>query len=492
MTAGPGRWVVRLDVKDYFDSISVARLLALVLQRVKPAVVMEQKFDDSTISQIEFFFKFLMYGKDGIPQAENNVASSYLGYLFLFFGDQLVVEAVNEINRKYENAVRNFQIVRYADDTYIFLDMETNEQGFQIEVDNLKEKRESPSGRIIYDLLLLIADKFYSRLGLRINEKTKIDAVLNEEVAVSILTRLNDSFEDLDLDLPPSQVESDVKADGPDERLEELKSALQLVKGSALALLINNNYEEARVTLNYVFDKRISQMINKCDFKNWLETYLEDLDFRKCAINPKVFMILISTSAKSALRFEQFIKDDKCSTAYSRHLAVSYLCQTGFKSRQIINSVKTDKHLSLVMNVFVKSKIESKMTIYEGVALQRLGRLLQMPLVEQWRLRAYHEKVKDYSPCLNFLLNEIHYICSVLDKKNIHDYDALGVKKFMAQKGVEQKTQDTVRNLFDRRNHNPFSHPGDNSRFSSSVSEAEYFHFKKGVEDALAVLVRKN
>jgi AbiA family abortive infection protein len=82
--------VIKLDIQNYFDEVSIPNMLHLLDQFVKPSLKKELRFDGVTKGQLKAFFDYISYGKGGIPQTDNDVISSFLGYLYLVFGDLLL------------------------------------------------------------------------------------------------------------------------------------------------------------------------------------------------------------------------------------------------------------------------------------------------------------------------------------------------------------------------------------------------------------------
>lgn len=79
--------VIRLDIGNYFDELSIPTLLDLLSEYVKPSIQRGMHYDATTQLQLISFFDFIATGMSGIPQSDNNVISNFIGHLFLVFGD---------------------------------------------------------------------------------------------------------------------------------------------------------------------------------------------------------------------------------------------------------------------------------------------------------------------------------------------------------------------------------------------------------------------
>lgn len=107
--------VLRLDIENYSNELTISRLLLLLNHFIKPSVKASMAYDIFTRDQIICLFQFMANGKSGIPQADNNIMSSFIGYLYLVFGDLFIDEVL--INNS--NVIDSHKIIRYTDDIYI-------------------------------------------------------------------------------------------------------------------------------------------------------------------------------------------------------------------------------------------------------------------------------------------------------------------------------------------------------------------------------------
>ena len=87
---GDKRVVIRIDIQNYYDEVSIPILLEMFEQNYKDSEKARLRFDTTTKEQIEFFFRFLANDGRGIPQSDNSIISSIIGYLYLVFGDLLI------------------------------------------------------------------------------------------------------------------------------------------------------------------------------------------------------------------------------------------------------------------------------------------------------------------------------------------------------------------------------------------------------------------
>lgn len=109
--------VIHVDIQNYYDEISIPILLNFLNENVKPSIQRELRFDAISKAQIAAFFEFMANGKLGIPQSDNDVTSSYIGYLYLVFGDLLLDQEICRNN----DVLECHKIIRYMDDLYVSL-----------------------------------------------------------------------------------------------------------------------------------------------------------------------------------------------------------------------------------------------------------------------------------------------------------------------------------------------------------------------------------
>lgn len=181
-------------------------------------------------------------------------------------------------------------------------------------------------------------------------------------------------------------------------------------------------------------------------------------------------------------------------TTFDIDLIVNYLCQTDFSDRALIK-ILSNSEIEPIMSRYNDKKniVDNRNTGYYETDFSKVIPLLnEVSLSEQIRLRAYSEQCNNYSVALNNLLNELQLICSLTDSTSqvdIKKYDSDKVKTYLTSKGVDTNLCNDVSNLFDRRNNNPISHPGNDIRFAKLVQKDEYNRYKAKVCIAIAKIL---
>ena len=142
-----------------------------------------------------------------------------------------------------------------------------------------------------------------------------------------------------------------------------------------------------------------------------------------------------------------------------------------------------------IMEFYIAGDISTDSPGYFGVKDSQVSKIADYAnVIEQIRLRVQCERRHDYSVGLNHLLNEIHAICRRIDPKatTSKKYEATQVVEFLRSAKIPHETCIKIRNLFDRRNKNPVSHP---DPIAWPVSINEYFDYHKHVGACLTCIL---
>jgi AbiA family abortive infection protein len=279
---------------------------------IKPSIKKELRFDAISQGQIIDFFKFLADGNKGIPQTDNDIVSSYLGHLYLIFGDLLVDQELN----KNSKGVSSSKIIRYMDDFYISIT-------FDEDFDN--------ANREIYinNLAARISDLFYERLGLRLNTKTQL-FWLNIQEHVRYLE------ESLKKVSPGHEVADEEHVDSPNDKIGRIFGQLENLKTSSLDPSFRQHRDLNQEILKEVYDKPVQQLMNRQDNKDRIREVFADFNFDLVLAQPREIMILLLHDSSAKRQFKMFLRTKSHLTSRDVYLILTYLCQTEFKSKRLI------------------------------------------------------------------------------------------------------------------------------------------------------------
>ena len=454
--------VIHIDIQNYYDEISIPILLRFLEKFVKPSVQKSLRFDAITQGQIEAFFEFMSNNGIGIPQTDNDIVSSYLGYLYFVFGDLFVDSEI----RKENGVVKNYKIIRYMDDVYISISFEGSATRFERE-------------KYINSASARIADCYYENLGLRLNTKTKLYWLNNEKEVDELKSNLKKVS-------PGYEPSEDEDTEDPQNKLNRIFTQLRKLKKSPLDPSFQLHRDIDTETLKDIYIKSVSSLLAKPSVIKRIGAIFTDFNFDLVIAQPKEIIIILLANEDSAKAFKKYLLSKTTLTSREAYLILTFLCQTDFESKELINHLRK-KHWQFkpIIDKYKLGIIESKSPGYFGLSQQQILKLVNMDnVIEQIRLRIFAERKKQYSVALNHLLNEIHAICHRLDNRNIQEskYKEPQVIEFLNLMKVPYETSNKIRNLFDRRNKNPVSHA---DPVAWPVSETEYFEYHESVGKCL-------
>ena len=464
--------VIRLDIENYFDEISIPKLLDFLNKRLKPSIKREMNYDEATRSQLISFFDFLAGGTSGIPQSDNNVVSSFIGHLFLVFGDLYLDDEL----LKHKNLFESHKIFRYMDDIYVSITFE----------------QEAIELRSNFNTLVPgIADCLNQKLGLRLNPKTTIFQLKEEADREALIANLK--MVSLDDD--------DDENDGPPEKkIEEIFKQLRLLKNAPSAPHFQEhtkskfNREQFTYVLKGMYDENVVETLEDPERPSY-RTRLRRIflgsggfDFELVNLAPKTIIILILTCNQVKEAFEEFLRPKSNLTARRISLILIYLCQGDFCHSELRCLLKEDPQMKKIMKLIETPGISSNLPGYYHLTAEQTFKIGKPHIIDQIRLRRLAEHQGEHSVALNHLLNEIQAICHLLEKTKIdlRQYRAPNVAKFLKSQNVPHETQDYIQNLFDRRNKSTISHA---DLIAWAVDETEYREYKRHVEKCLKHLL---
>lgn len=280
------RYVIQLDIQNYFESISIPLLLEKLKNATKFDVAQELVFDEHTREQLEFFFRFIKHGKGGIPQSESNLASSYIGFLYLFFGDGIIEKCIQQVTASVN--IVAYKIMRYVDDIYIVIDFATDFSG---------RERES----VVYHLLHLITHRLHDELKLSVNSKTKVYRTGIQNELMEFEHAVGDVSEESVGETPIKSTTSDASVP---EKVERLLGFLAHLKTKSLSYGIVSNPQESYKSYSYddllnVFDRGVQSCLKSKENQQKLSFLTNDFNFELCRLSPHALMSIFLLQTKS-------------------------------------------------------------------------------------------------------------------------------------------------------------------------------------------------
>ena len=460
--------ILHLDFQNYFEYISVPKLLELLDEYCMPQTARKMNYDTTTRDHISFFFRFLMGDEGGIPQMDNDIISNFIGHLYMVFGDQ----AIRDVLRELDEYFADFHIIRYVDDVYISLE-------FDDRFDSEERKKHTRH------VASIVSDRLFEKLGLRLNVKTRMfDMMVECDDYVNSLKRVS----------PDLALGGENEDENPQRAVERIVEQLEELKNSG----INNEtmgYAVNRDILSNLFDERVQQLLNHHDNLGKLRTIFTGFDFEKVKALPLPIILLLMKDKIVERSFQDFLLSKRRLTTSDIDLIIRYQCQYDFVDSELMETLGQSP---LMQEITLRLQSKYLNTSNPGYFSLSEGSTLRISdnqhVIEQARQRVMNERLGHYSAALNHLLNEIHAIIFYCDQEaqKFKNYNREQVVSYLNRCGVPFDVYNGIRQLFDRRNANPISHPGHDQGAAWSVSPREYWDYHSKVKKCLNWILEDN
>jgi AbiA family abortive infection protein len=458
--------VIKLDIQNYFDNISIPILLQNLDRFVKASIKQNLNFDASSREQIKFYFDYISGNKGGIPQADNDIISGFLGHLYLVFIDLIIDTEIC----KYQMLIKEHQVIRFVDDIFLIINfLETTEKAQQEAVaDSLTSQ---------------ISDILHYNSDLRLNTKTRL-------YWLKIPSHKEELLKDLKKVSPEYYCNDDNSEEIPPNKVKNIFDELIKLKDSSINISTGYDGSLQDEILKEVYEKAVNQLLDKEDNKATIEDIFTNFNFNLVKARPQEIIIIISKSTTASRNFANFLQDKKNLTTRDLYLIIKFLCQTEFKNEQLFRKLESNNSFSQIASIYREAQLASNSPGYYKLSAAQVLLLSEHPhIIEQLRLRVFNERIGSYSVALNHLLNEIHAICLQFDPNKKNKYEADDAVKYLSSKDVPHESCIDVRNLFDRRNRNTVSHPGSGQNIAWGVTEDEYLKYLDAVGKCLEILL---
>lgn len=460
------RVIIHIDIQNYYDSISIPILLDKIASYCKDSIQAQSLFDTSTKDAIVYLFRYLMSGNDGIPQADNDLVSSFVGFLYLVFADLLIEDQLQG-----ESNLVDYRIIRYMDDIAISI---TFHAGIE----------RSTQEQIIESLASRLADLLYYDLGLKLNAKTRMFWLGSKDDRSEYKKSLKKVS-------PQYHLANDDNDEEPINKVQNIFDELQHLKNSPVAVNFQHDLQDE--ILKEVFDPRVRQLLAMPENLQHIHEIFVNFNFSLVRVSPLPIMIVLLHDKDARAGFVSFLLSKSQLTTSDIQLMLVYLCQTDFEDADILDKLGLFPPMTGIYKKIRAAGLASDFPGYYELNWTQIYTLKDKGyLIDQIRLRVLCERISSFSVALNHLLNEIHAICFMLDTSHggkVKSYDAGNVTAYLQSQHVPHKICIAIRNLFDRRNANQVSHAGSDQSDSWGVTEEEYYKYKKMVGDALQRLL---
>ena len=335
------------------------------------------KFDAIAIGQITSFLDFVSNGSSGIPQTDNDIISSFIGHLYMIFGDLLIDPEI-----RYDNSsIRTYSLIRYVDDIYIFLTF-------------LDTVHQTEREIYISSLAARITDCLYRHLGLRLNTKTKLFWLEKQEDQKELLKNLKRVS-------PGYELADDAVKTDPNEKLSRVLRDLEQLKESGLDPTFNTRNDLDEEILKEVYNPSVGQLLRKKENIEKIHKIFDGFNFHLVIANSREILVVLLVDQDASEEFERFLLRKHNLTSRDVHLILNYLCQTGFQCNELIMLLKNSDLMKNVMEICSEKTMYTLRPGYfdlcDGQSLKVSGR---PGVVEQIRLQGTVRKEKRILSCI--------------------------------------------------------------------------------------------
>lgn len=462
--------VLRIDIENYYDSISIKKLLENIEETVRPSKLTEHKYNETVKETIVTFFEYLMEGKNGLPAIEHFAINGFIGYLYLCFAEFYII---GKLKKEYKDNVKNLKIIRYIDDIFLVIEYQD-------------ELEENIKVNILINLLEEVSEILYNKYELKVNKKTKwFDFSSHEMIEefrkeIKYTSQVGENYLEDEVPIP--------------QKYEIIKKMANEIKQSILnpTLFIETTQKCDIHIFNEVYKKNIGNYLKKIDSQKDLKRLFNDIDLNFFKVNPKPLIALVYKEEDSGNRDRLKEKILKLNNIKINEVEIIFeiLSQENFENisnflDKISQSIYFKKLVIIYNKASEKNKIEEKYT--ENIHYQKYT------LISQIIRRKIAFQKKNYALALNHLVNEFQLICYYIDDiaMNYSKYTLENISAFLENKTSIDSTKILkVRNIFDERHTNQISHSISEERLLKSISEQDYLKYEEYLVDIIKEIIK--
>lgn len=467
----------KIDIKNFYDFIDVDKLFNLIEE--------EKIFDTRSILLLSTFIKLIGDGR--FPTVDGHGGLSYLAtnvYL-----DTLDFSTQKWIEDRLES--KDYYLVRYVDDLYIFFNSDTDER----------------AELFATDLLDYVRD-LYIGFNLYLNESKQVRLGKTSEVSEEVSVRFYDFFingEHLNYELYYSTK----------DLLEFFKRINEMPKHAssdnfsyALDAFKKKDLEISRSDILNGFLYNNSKIFENDEIVRQLDSIiLRNIRFLKLSVKQLVVAIL-NTKNRELIKkmlnqiFENYREGRQ--TKYDELIIVEYLIQRGLKHKELISKLnESNVEVGEYIETFCSSKSMTELLsdernnkivfdtngnskIYDEDTILHFMMLMFSFYRQQNNIMVAHSFLKSYFDryvaIVSLFKGEVGKKNGMPDYKKY--YKVQEQKNFLKRCNLD-KYQKIVENLHNSRNKNPLNHSSAEMLNQNQIYAAEY---KKNISDVIMLI----
>lgn len=448
--------VLHLDIQDFFNSIDHSHLTQVLCEQALPKSRLRLHYNDEqtkwTIREILFL---IMQRSEGLPISQNNIISNLLSHLFLYPLDCCIREIQMEVGLSLPLTYH-----RYVDDMFITIKFPKIEDNQNI-------------GTKMLDISTRIGEYLSSNLALSLNPlKTRLDIISSEDEVDSLIerSRLVSFYQpppDEGGELPQNTLNRAILI------LKKLKTDYK-EKGYVSRLATNDD-----LALKQCFQQAVSHYTKKIEVGKELEQVFKDWQPALIPKSIKVLIFLISRAPNALAVLITHVHDNLSSphpSLTTLHLAENLMLIDQYQNEFddiIVNLYKESPNsYTHLLSRLIRPDFPSK---ERYINIEDCELKSNSSMTYQIRRAFIAERRGFHSLAYNHLLNTLQEWCFIHEqsKKTRDQYDRNEIVKWLESFASHSEIV-FVMTMFDRRNRNTISHPGDESIDISPVDRSEY------------------
>lgn len=453
--------VLHIDIQDFFNSIAHSNLVQILDAQAMPESKLRLRYDESTklaITIRDVLF-LIMQRYEGLPLSKHNIISNLLSHLFLCPLDNFMRGI--QIDR-----LPSLTFHRYVDDMFLTVQFSSTDTNEDI-------------GTTMLNLSNDIGAFLSSNLDLCLNPlKTRLNIVATENEVDRLIehSRLVSFYQPL----PENGGES------PQITLKRAISVLNSMK----EVFVQRGFVE-RITTNddlalkQCFQRATVDYTRSPQAQMQLETVFQDWNPILMPKSISVLIFLVSRAPNALNILFNHIKDnlDSLSPSLTTVYLAEHLMLIEQYNSEFDSAIKKLVQKSLDPYIKLLGRLVTPSPPIENVYIHIQNKCLRThnSIVKQIRRAVLAEKLCLYSLAYNHLLNAFQEWCYCNQRKNIKrsNYNRNNVVEWLTPIADNDELTFVII-LFDRRNRNTISHPGDENIGVLPIDKAEYEnHLKK-------------
>lgn len=451
--------MLHIDIQDFYGSISHSVICRSISNQSLPKDKLSLEYNEATASSIRKLLLWIMREPRGLPLSRQNIISNLIS--------DLVLAPVDSLARDYQlGPLPRMTFHRYVDDMFFV-------------VPYTSETSMDEIGAELLRMATHFGEFIANELGLVLNPlKTNIEIAETESEAREIIeqTRRTSFYE------PPPEEGGET----PQETLLEAIGVLTDLKKEFRSKGETPNFDsQADQALKSCFRKAVTHYVKSEEAKDQLEDAFEDWNPILTSKSVRILVFLIS-NAPDAFRDLVLHVNGRLKASPSileLHLAEHLMLCEAYSDELNRTLLDIDRDNNEKYDRLLRRMIEGELPEFSELLF--IGTLEAKPpqsTLDQIREMALALREEKHNLAFNHLLNAFHDWCFERDLGNHErrNYRRNEVTNFLSNVVPYDHVISAVK-LFDRRNINAISHPGEEGIEVQPVSEAEFEVYREEV-----------